>query len=365
MNIGIDIKALHAGKAGIASYMRKTLNELQRIDTVNKYFLFEKRISSYKVENPLWKKVLLPSRLPGTLWLMFTVPRHLERYGINIFWGPEQIIPRVLPESRVAMVSTVHDVALKRCPKTMQVSNYFVNRILLGKSIKRSTSVLAVSGCVRDDIRTFYPSQAGNKIRVIYNGRPQRAYATAPPGDRGNHLFFAGSFEPRKNLLALLKALSILKSETDLRAPLRIAGPSGWKNSTLYSFIKSSGISDQISFLGYVTDSELAVEYRKCKAFIYPSSYEGFGLPVLEALEAGAPVLTSKGTAMEEIAGECCVLFNPADPRDIAAKIAALYNESIDIAALMEKSTNVLSRYAWENTAMQTLDELEKACRNR
>jgi glycosyltransferase involved in cell wall biosynthesis len=362
MNIGVDIKALHAGKAGIASYMRNTLDELQRIDTANKYFLFEKLASSYKVENPLWTKVLLPSRLPGTLWLMFTAPLHFKRYGIDVFWGPEQIIPCILPKSRMVFVSTVHDVAFKKCPKTMQVTNYFVNKILLGKSIQRSTSVLAVSGCVRNDILAFYPNQADNKIRVTYNGRPRRAYTALPPGNRGEHLFFAGSFEPRKNLLALLKALSILKSEENLRVQLRIAGPSGWKNSALYSFIESNGLSDQVSFLGYVTDSDLAAEYGKCKAFVYPSSYEGFGLPVLEALEAGAPVLTSQGTAMEEIAGECCVLFNPADPRDIAAKIAAVYSKSITVAALMEKSTTVLSRYAWEYTAKQTLDELEKAC---
>ena len=365
MNIGIDIKALHAGKAGIASYIRNTLSELQRIDTVNKYFLFEKKVSSYKLENPLWKKVLLPSRLPGTLWLMFSVPLHLKHYAIDVFWGPEQIVPCVLPAGRTALVSTVLDVALKRCPKTMQITNYFVNKIFLGKSIKRSTSVLAISGCVRDDIRKFFPNQAGNKIRVTYNGRPRHAYATETPDDRGNHLFFAGSFEPRKNLLALLTALSILKSEANLLVPLRIAGPSGWKNSALYSFIKSSGINDQISFLGYVTDSDLAAEYRNCKAFVYPSGYEGFGLPVLEALEAGSPVLTSQGTAMEEIAGECCVLFNPADPRDIADKIAAVYNGAADLAALMEKSKTVLSRYSWEYTATQTLDELGKACRNR
>jgi glycosyltransferase involved in cell wall biosynthesis len=362
VNIGVDIKALFAGTAGIAAYIRNTLDSLQELDRVNRYFLFEKKPSKYAVKNPLWQKVLVPSRLPGTLWLMAVLPSRLPRYSIEVFWGPEQIVPCVLP-ARAAMVSTVLDVAVKRCPRTMQTTNYFINKLFLKRSIGRSQTVLTISRCIRDDICRFFPRQAPlSKVEVTYPGRPREQAIPEKPIGRGDHLLFAGSFEPRKNLLFLLKALALLKTEKSLTVPLCIAGPGGWKNSAVYKYIETSGLAGQIKFLGFLSDADLTLEYRRCKAFVYPSLYEGFGLPVLEALSAGAPVLSSRGTAMEEVAGECIVLFDPADPRDIADKISALYSGAIDTGALLANREAVLSRFSWESTARQTLDALTRAC---
>jgi len=366
MNIGIDIKALYAGKAGIAAYIRNTLDRLQRIDTANRYFLFEKKSSSYRVVNPRWEKVLLPSRLPGTLWLMFSVPPRLSRYDIDVFWGPEQIIPCVLTMDRPVMVSTVLDVALKRCPETMQTTNYLVNRIFLKRSVGRSRTILTISKCIKRDICRFFPRQAPpDKVEVTYPGRPQLGAVSGMSMVRGDYLLFAGSFEPRKNLLALLRALALLKNEKKLRVPLRIAGPGGWKNNAVHRYIETSGLKDQIAFLGYLSDHDLAAEYGRCRAFVYPSLYEGFGLPVLEALSAGTPVLSSKGTSMEEIAGECLVLFDPTDPQDIAEKIASVWAQDFNAQALLKNRDAVLSRFSWDATARQTLEALTKAYRPR
>ncbi len=356
MNIGVDIKALFAGKAGIAAYIRSTLDCLQQIDTENRYFLFEKNPSPYRVKNPLWRKVLVSSRLPGTAWLMVTLPRLLARHSIDVFWGPEQIIPCVLPAGAPVMVSTVHDLALKRCPRTMQTTNYFINRIFLRKSLRASHTVLAVSQTVKADLCAYFPGDAPHaKVTVVYNGRPHTDTGAGMNVPRGDHLLFAGSFEPRKNLFALLGALSILKKEKNLAVPLYIAGPSGWKNGPVRDYLETSGLKDHVTLLGYLDDGDLAREYRRCRAFVYPSIYEGFGLPVLEALAAGAPVLTSKGTAMEEIAGECCTLFDAGNPRDIAEKIATVYSPNFDSRLLLANRDAVLGRFSWEATARQTL----------
>jgi glycosyltransferase involved in cell wall biosynthesis len=360
VNIGIDIKALYAGKAGIAVYIRNTLDALQKLDAGNRYFLFEKRPSAYRPTNPLWRKVLLPSRLPGTLWLQFALPLRLHRYGIDAFWGPEQLVPCVLP-SRGGLVSTVLDVAVKQCPQTMQTANYVINRLFLKKSIARSAAVLTISRCIKEDICRFFPGQAPPaKVEVTYPGGPRERADSEKATFRGDHLLFAGSFEPRKNLLSLLTALSILKHERGLVVRLNIAGPDGWKNKATRAYIESSGLAPQIRFLGYLSEADLALEYRRCRAFVYPSLYEGFGLPVLEALAARTPVLSSKGTSMEEIAGECIALFDPRDPRDIADKIAALYEGAMNTRALLDKAEAVLSRFSWENTARETLSVLTR-----
>jgi glycosyltransferase involved in cell wall biosynthesis len=362
MNIGVDIKALFAGRAGIAAYIRNTLDRLQELDSVNRYFLFEKKPSNYAVKNPLWRKVLVPSGLPGTLWLMTAIPHCLPRYSIDVFWAPEQIAPCLLP-AKAAMVSTVLDVAVKQCPRTMQTTNYVINRLFLEKSIGRSNTVLTISRCIKDDICRFFPRHAPlSKVEVTYPGGPRAQAIPEKSIGRGDHLLFAGSFEPRKNLISLLRALVLLKAGQNLVVPLHIAGPGGWKNSAVYKYIETSGLAGQINFLGFLSDADLALEYRRCKAFVYPSLYEGFGLPVLEALSAATPVLSSRGTAMEEIAGECIVLFDPAAPRDIADKISALYGGAIDTGALLSRRESVLSRFSWEKTARQTLDALMRAC---
>jgi glycosyltransferase involved in cell wall biosynthesis len=364
MNIGVDIKALYRGRAGIAAYIARTLDALQEIDSQNNYFLFEKRESSYRISNPLWKRVVIPSRLPGTIWLMFKIPIYFRKYSLDVFWGPEQIIPCILPFGKTPLVSTVHDVALKRCPGTMQTTNYFINMFFLGKSIRHARKVLTVSNTIKDDLCRYYPrkgEQIGSKIVVTYEGKPNW---TVPAGEgraRSDHLLFVGSFEPRKNLLNLLKALLICKAEKRTVVRLRIIGPGGWKSNRVREFIDKNGLAPQVSFAGYVDETSLIKEYCSCRAIVYPSLYEGFGLPVLESLTTETPVLTSRGTAMEEIAGNCCVLFDPADPRDIAEKVLSVYGPDFNPAALLRDRKKVLDNFSWEATARQTLAVLREA----
>jgi glycosyltransferase involved in cell wall biosynthesis len=361
MNVGIDIKALHSGKAGIAVYIANTLDQLQEIDRENNYFLFEKTSSSYRIVNPRWKKVVVPSQLPGTLWLMLKIPFHFSKYSLDVFWGPEQIIPCVFDSGRVKMVSTILDLALKRCPQTMQTTNYFINRIFLKKSILRSCKILTISNSIKRDVCFFYPDKAvPEKVTVTYPGRPAW---TVPQGvERGGHLLFVGSFEPRKNLLNLLKALVVLKNEKKQVISLRIVGPAGWKNNRVRAYMEENGLASQIAFSGYVDEKALIKEYCGCKASVYPSLYEGFGLPVLESLATQTTVLSSRGTSMEEIAGECIVLFDADDPRDIAEKIMTVYRSGFDANAFLRKSKEVLEKFSWETTARQTLAVLKEAC---
>jgi glycosyltransferase involved in cell wall biosynthesis len=364
MNIGVDIKALFRGKAGIAVYIARTLDNLQEIDTQNNYFLFEKQASSYRIFNPRWKRVIMPSRLPGTLWLMFKIPFSFHAYSLDVFWGPEQIIPCIINPYDVRMVSSILDVALKRCPQTMQTTNYLVNRIFLRKSIRRSEKILTISQCIKDDVCSFFPQDAPReKVLVTYPGRPQWTVSPDAGRKRGEHLLFVGSLEPRKNLLNLLKALLFLKRNRQKMVSLRIVGPSGWKNARIRDVIDKNDLASQISFAGYISEDALIMEYCCCKAFVYPSLYEGFGLPVLESLITATPVLSSKGTVMEEVAGECIVLFDPNDPRDIAEKIDSIYRPDFNAEVYLRHRGKVLEKFLWDNTARSTLAVLTESCR--
>jgi glycosyltransferase involved in cell wall biosynthesis len=362
MHIGIDIKALRKGQAGIAAYIRNTLDKLQETDTSNRYFLFEKSPSSYKITNSCFTKVLIPSKLPGTLWLMFILPFHLKKHSIDVFWGPEQLIPCVFKSSGVRMASTILDLTLLHYPETMQTTNFLINKLFLLRSIRRSNRILAISNFIKKDICESFPNEVTTgKVVVTYPGKPEWGGTDIAPVKRGEHLLFVGSFEPRKNLTNLLKALCILKDEKNKAVPLHVVGPSGWKNDAMHHYIKANNLRGQISFKGYCGDDELAREYASCKAFVYPSLYEGFGLPVLEALAANTLVLSSRGTVMDEIAGGSFVPFDPGNPQDIAETIFSVYQPGFNSAEYMKGAPEVLNRYSWKSTARKTLDILSEA----
>jgi glycosyltransferase involved in cell wall biosynthesis len=366
MNIGVDIKVLYGGQAGIATYIRNTLDALQDIDCANRYFLFEKQASSYKITNPLFTKILVPSRLPGTLWLMAVLPFQFKKHSIDVFWGPEQVIPCIFPSCGTPMVSTILDLTMVRYPETMQTTNFLINKFFLRKSIRRSERILTISKAIKREILASYPGEASaDNIVVTYPGKPRWPMSEAPEGSRGEHLLFVGSFEPRKNLMNLLKALLIVRKKENRTVPLRIVGPPGWKNKAIIRFVKNNGLEGQVFFKGYCTEDELRREYAACKAFIYPSLYEGFGLPVLEALVTQTPVLSSQGTSMEEIAFECIILFDPHDPKDMAEKIMRVYRPDFDGPGLLKGREKVLNRYSWEITARKTLEVLTETFRKK
>ncbi|MBN1131034.1 MAG: glycosyltransferase family 4 protein, partial [Chitinispirillaceae bacterium] len=169
--------------------------------------------------------------------------------------------------------------------------------------------------------------------------------------NRKEFLFFAGNLEPRKNLVCLVRALKELQERDGLTVPLHLAGPAGWKNHTLLSMIANSPIKESIHHLGFISEEELKREYLTCKALVYPSLYEGFGMPVLEALSLDCMVLTSKNTVMQEICGDAALYFDPYDPVDCAGRIQELYRPNFDRTSILCHRKKVLDQFDWKHSA--------------
>ncbi len=353
MKIGIDIKAFKNGSTGISRYLRSLLDRLQEMDRKNEYILYECTSSGYKVKNPLWKKKLLPWRLPGILWQQFILPKHLRRDGIDIFWAPEQICPILY---NGVIFTTVYDLTAVRFPQTCQWSNRCIQRILFPLTIKKSSYLLPISDFINREVRQFYPSLCVKTVLTTINcGGPKLKIK------EGVHvfpekpvLFFAGNREPRKNLGRLIEAMEILYRE-GLPLDLRLAGPPGWKNRELHRKIAESPVRELIHFLGYLSEEELMEQYRNCSAVIYPSFYEGFGLPVLEAFSMGARVITSRGTVMEEIAGAAARYFDPFDVADMARVIRSALDEPPPGEKEFLLYKQILDKYSWERSAAELL----------
>ena len=357
MRIGIDIKAFKNGTTGISRYLRCLMDRLQEIDTRNDYLLYECTKSDYVVTNPRWKKVLIPWKLPGILWQQFILPGHLKRDRIDLLWAPEQISP-VLYHGTV--FATVHDLAALRFPESCQRLNLFNQKYLFPVTVKNAAKLLPVSDYIGRELLTVYPKRVTpDRVVIITNGSPEWKCRHVPERQSEEpFLFFAGNREPRKNLIRLIEALELLKTE-GLTITLRIAGPPGWKNKDLHARISTSTVKEQIRFLGYLSEQQLMEQYHDCRAVVYPSVYEGFGLPGLEAFCMGTRVITSRGTVMEEIAGSTAAYFDPFDPRDIARTIRETMALPPPGTSEFAGFREVLDTYSWEKSARRLLELME------
>jgi glycosyltransferase involved in cell wall biosynthesis len=353
MRIGIDIKAFKNGSTGIARYVRSILDEFQRSDNDNEYVLFACRKSDYSIINRRWKVIISNWRLPGFLWQQFVLPFLLQKNGIDVLWAPEQSCP-VFLSKKIKVVMTVHDLSAVHFPQTMQFTVFLIQKYLTLFFLKRSSAVIVLSDTIRKDLVMLYPLKGlSKKITLIYNGKPEWKIPEHYKAEsRKEFLFFAGNQEPRKNLINLVHALEILH-QSGLNIKLHLAGPVGWKNKNLKKTIENSPVKSSIVSLGYLTDSQLQEQYLTCKALVYPSLYEGFGLPLLEAFQLDCLVLTSKGTVMEEVAGPCAMFFDPTKPESIASAIFKIFQPGFDREKFLMLKHKVLEKYSWQTAASQ------------
>lgn len=351
MRIGIDVKLLRSNSAGIKVYLESLLDELQKIDSQNEYILFSPAPVSYPLSAPNFSYAISRTRLPGILWQQYELPKLAKSKAVDVFWGPEQTLFLRKPKG-IRKVLTVHDFVYRRYPKTMQRSVRAITAYYGTRSLAKSDVIVCISNFTAQELKKFYPSIADSKIQIIPNGISQAA-TVQDPLPKEDFLFFSGSMEPRKNLRRLLKALEIL-AQKGVSAKLKIAGPTGWRNKAFRELLENSPIKDSVEILGFVSKDELQNLYKTCKGFVFPTLYEGFGLPALEALQNGARVLVSKDSPMQEFLGSLGIYFDPQDPESMASAIESLYRNPDKLIYSQKENTkrlDILKQYTWEHAA--------------
>src|SRR5207237_4371829 len=175
-------------------------------------------------------------------------------------------------------------------------------------------------------------------------------------GVEDDFLLFVGTLEPRKNLLTLLKAFAEVVRDARFRPQLIVAGGEGWLMEDTFTFVRAAGIADRVRLIGYVNDDELRALYSSCRAFIYPSLYEGFGLPPLEALACGAPVIASRIAALEETIGDAGILVDPLDIHSLVAVITDVFENEKQRKKLIAAGPAHAARFSWEKAAQSTYE---------
>jgi len=304
------------------------------------------------------------------LWTHLGLGPELRRHPPDVLFVPAHVIPL---RCTVPSVVTIHDLGYKYYPGAHPPASRLYLNWSTGHSARMARRVIVDSCATGRDVERFYRIPAG-KIRVAYPGvNPALAPIRDPDAlaaMRGRYdlpnpyILHVGSLHPRKNLGRLARAFAEVRTQINGPLDLALAGPRGWRIRRLTAEVESLGLAAHVRFPGYVADADMAALYSAARAFVFPSLYEGFGFPVLEAMRCETPVACSDASSLPELVGEAALTFPPTDGTAMAEAIRrVLLDESLR-QSLMTKGHEQAARFTWESCAAGVLAALEEAAQD-
>ena len=365
MTIGIDARFYGPVGKGLGRYTQEIVDNIIGLDRENDYVIFLRRenFSELKSSSPRVKKVLADIKWYG-LAEQIILPFYIWREHLDLMHWPHFNVPIMCP---VKFVVTIHDLILIKFPTvrattlgplTYKIKN-LAYKLVISSAVKRAKKVFAVSEYTKNDVVKQFKISP-DKVVVTYEGVANLSFPPDKGGLRGvnpPYLLYVGNAYPHKNLEGLIKVFARIKqARPELK--LVLVG----KEDYFYHGLKkyAQKFSD-IVFPGYVPDADLAELYSGALAYVFPSFYEGFGLPPLEAMARGLPVVSSNKTCLPEILGDAAIYFNPEDERDMKDKILQVINDENLRANLRSRGYEQIKKYSWRDCAEKTL-EVYKNC---
>lgn len=364
MKIAIIADALDYQYAGVYYYTKELINALAKIDPQNEYFIV-RSISEGDVSKNVKELIIPTPNFPGAAAyrLFFTIPKILAKKGIDIVVEPRHFGPFNLPK-KIKRITVIHDLSPLRFPAWHQFVSRKLQQLFLPNILKRADHIITNSQFTAQDVVNYFPFTA-NKTSGILLGKEDFFRPQVNPAILEKHeisapyLLHTGTIEPRKNLGLLVKAFEQIKLANPKDLQLVLVGKLGWKNEPLIQQINESPFKKDIKLLGYVDRSELPALYTSASIFVYPSHFEGFGLPVLEALSCSTPTLVSAVSSLPEIIGEAGLTFRPNNQVDLVKNINLLLNNEPLRKELSQKAIARAAQFNWEKTARETITVFE------
>jgi glycosyltransferase involved in cell wall biosynthesis len=370
MKIGIDISQIVYG-TGVSVYTKNLVENLLQIDKENEYKLFFSSLrqtlpSDFKINSKKAKVKLFP--IPPTLleplwnkWHWLAIERLLGQ--VDVFHSSDW----TQPPSKAAKVTTIHDFGFLKYPETAHPKIKAVHQRRLAWVKKEADLVIAVSQSTKKDVMEIL-ALPEEKIRVVYEAAPEDLKAVKNKKKReevkkkfrisGDYLLSVATLEPRKNLKRIIEAFKMLKTKG---LKLVIVGKQGWDDSLPKLNFKRQNAD--IIFTGYISKEDKAALYSGATCLVYPSLYEGFGLPVLEAMKCGCPVLTSNISSLPEVAGQAAILVDPLDVGEMAKGLSEVINNKEKRKDLIKKGFVQVEKFSWEKAAQETLKVYKEAAK--
>ena len=298
------------------------------------------------------------------VWEQLLLPRAIRVRQVDLLHGLAYALPLV---SSCPMVVTIHDLTFYRFPKTLRPSRRLYLRAATRSAVRRAERVIAVSHQTKEELVHFLQVPA-EKVDVIHNGVSE-AFRPAPPeevarfrSERGlppRFILFLGTLEPRKNVVSLLEGFARWRKDSGLGmgtdgVKLVVAGAKGWYFKQIFARAEELGLSSELLFPGFLPEKELPWWYRAAECFVYPSLYEGFGLPVLEAMACGTPVITSSVSSLPEVAGSAAITVDPGDTVALADAMGQVLGDAALRADMRQAGLLQAKRFSWDRTALET-----------
>ena len=370
MHIAIDAHSVGAKLGGNETYATNLIEALAEIDQSNRYTLYVTKREAIERFANRWPNVTVKETLPHTpvVRIPLTLTRELRRHPVDVL-HVQYTAPPITP---CPIVSTIHDLAFEHLPETFNRRSWMQLRFTVRRTARRAAQIVTVSEYSRQDIINTYgieperivvtPGAAAPHFSPITNETKLRK-VRENYGIERDYILSLCSIQPRKNLVRLIEAYSLLRQmRPGVKLPqLVLAGKRGWLDGETFNAARQNSSGSDILFTGYVADKDLPALYSGTACFVYPSYFEGFGLPILEAMQCGAPVIAGDRTSIPELVADAGLLFDPFDTDALVSALQQVLDDEENRATLRAKGLKRASEFSWKTTAQLTLEAYEKA----
>ena len=364
MRIGIDAHSVGTKLGGNESYAVNLIEALAQIDSVNHYTIYVTTSEARDRFTDRWSNFKVRSTLPHTplIRIPISLSAELRKHPVDVlhvqFTAP--------PFCPCPVVVSIHDLSFEHLPETFKRRSRTQLRLTVRHSARRATRILSLSEHTRRDIIETYRIDA-EKVSAIplaaaehfgpVNDNRELQRVRHNYGIAGDYILCVGSIQPRKNLARLIRAYALLRgnSSADKLPKLVLVGKCAWLYDETLRTLEKAGVKDTVVVTGYVPESDLPALYSGALCFVYPSYFEGFGLPPLEAMKCGAPVIVGDRTSLPEVVGDAALSVDPFDIEAIAAAITRLVNNSTLRHELSVRGQERARMFSWQHTARETL----------
>jgi len=376
MKIGIDIRSLmDVQYSGVSEYTLNLVKEILKLDSKNKYILFYNSFKDITNIIPEFKQAnaeIVYTKYPNKIFnylmqKLFFYPKLDKLLGVDTFWAPHINFIRLSRRGR--SILTIHDLSFVRYPEYFSFrKNIWHWAINVKRIIEKFDTIVAVSKNTKNDIMDLYNIPA-DKVKVIYSGIGQQ-YRVIDNNDKNlesvrkkyglpeKFILFLGTLEPRKNIEGIIRSYNKFRENNSDLGDYRlvIAGGQGWRSGRIFKEYNKSKFKKDVKFLGYIAGEDKPYIYNLSSLFIYPSFYEGFGFPPLEAMACGLPVITSFSSSLTEIVGQAALTIDPYNINEIAAAIKELITDDNLKKILRAKGLERAGKFNWEYSARKYLN---------
>ncbi|HEY6844302.1 MAG TPA: glycosyltransferase family 1 protein [Thermoanaerobaculia bacterium] len=381
LRIGVDIRPFYEPLTGIGWYLYHLLHEIAKRDDVELFLFGDARITDLGphlhadipiAANVCWfdlrgrGKISRPQRAMTAaayvLWMWLI--------DCDVMFGANYFLPRLLGAIARRRVITIHDLTYKRFPDLLQKETLHNLEAHMQREIALADAIVCVSNSTREDLLHYYEVDP-RRVFAIHSGvdphpalratlsRERERDSPAPrSGETGRYILFVSTIEPRKNLGVLLDAFESLKKRGAYSGGLVVVGRVGWKSEDLVPRLRGR----DIHHLDYLQTNELASVYANAEMFVFPSIYEGFGFPLLEAMAFGVPSIAARSSSLPEIGGDAALYFNPMDARELESKIESLLNDAPLRHELARRGKERAAQFQWSDAAQRTFEVLRNVC---